>query len=86
MPSEGRQTHTRSGRQASSLIADPAADLFTDLIADLADLGRALRGLFDPYRPERHYMRGPGPKWHAKYDAPLLHVTAAHASKLTQIA
>ncbi len=19
------------------------------------------------YRPERHYMRGPGPKWHAKY-------------------
>ena len=24
-------------------------------------------GLFDPYRPERHYMRGPGPKWHEKY-------------------
>jgi hypothetical protein len=23
--------------------------------------------LFDPYRPERHYMRGPGPKWHAKH-------------------
>ena len=20
----------------------------------------------NPYRPERHYMRGPGPKWHAK--------------------
>lgn len=20
------------------------------------------RSLFDPYRPERHYMRGPGPK------------------------
>jgi hypothetical protein len=20
------------------------------------------------YRPDRHYMRGPGPKWHAKYD------------------
>ena len=19
------------------------------------------------YRPDRHYMRGPGPKWHAKY-------------------
>jgi hypothetical protein len=69
MPNEGRQTHTRSGCQASSLIADPAADLLTDLIADLADLGRALRGLFDPYRPERHYMRGPGPKWHAKHRA-----------------
>ena len=21
----------------------------------------------DGYRPERHYMRGPGPKWHAKH-------------------
>jgi len=31
-----------------------------------------LRGLIsdllDPYRPELHYMRGPGPKWHAKHD------------------
>ena len=24
---------------------------------------------FDPYRPELHYMRGPGPAWHAKYGA-----------------
>lgn len=21
----------------------------------------------DPYRPEHHYMRGPGPKWRAKH-------------------
>ncbi len=21
----------------------------------------------NPYRPERHYMRGPGPKWLAKH-------------------
>ena len=21
----------------------------------------------DGYRPERHYMRGPGPKWHARH-------------------
>lgn len=21
----------------------------------------------DPYRPERYYMRGPGPKWRAKH-------------------
>ena len=38
------------------------------------------------YRPDLHYMRGPGPKWHAKYDglitqtspsiAPSLHETA----------
>ena len=23
--------------------------------------------LFDPYRPELHYMRGPGPQWRAKH-------------------
>ncbi len=23
---------------------------------------------FDHYRPERHYMRGPGPKWQAKHE------------------
>jgi hypothetical protein len=33
---------------------------------------RVWRGLkehvFAPYRPERHYMRGPGPKWRAKHE------------------
>jgi hypothetical protein len=39
------------------------------LAADLADLGRVLlRSLTDTYRPELHYMRGPGPKWHARHD------------------
>ena len=38
------------------------------LAEDLAALMRALRDLVDPYRPEEHYMRGPGPKWHAKHD------------------
>ena len=28
-------------------------------------IDRTLNG----YRPERHYMRGPGPKWHAKHRA-----------------
>jgi hypothetical protein len=23
----------------------------------------------DPYRPELHYMRGPGPKWYAKHQS-----------------
>ncbi len=37
--------------------------------ADITDLSRNLaKALFDPYRPELHYMRGPGPKWHAKHD------------------
>lgn len=25
------------------------------------------KDLFDPYRPELHYMRGPGPRWRAKH-------------------
>jgi hypothetical protein len=34
-------------------------------------LWRSLRrDLFDNYRPERHYMRGPGPAWRAKHDMP----------------
>jgi hypothetical protein len=33
----------------------------------LAAMWRQLvKELFDPYRPERHYMRGPGPKWREK--------------------
>ena len=25
--------------------------------------------MWTAYNPERHYMRGPGPKWHEKHDA-----------------
>lgn len=28
---------------------------------------RLIRMAGNPYRPELHYMRGPGPKWHAKH-------------------
>ena len=39
---------------------------------DLADLARNLiKDPFDSYRPELHYMRGPGPKWRAKHERPL---------------
>jgi hypothetical protein len=35
---------------------------------DFADLFRSLaQAIFDTYRPELHYMRGPGPKWQAKH-------------------
>ena len=33
----------------------------------------------DPYRPELHYMRGPGPKWHAKHDIVHAHFEAVPA-------
>ena len=48
----------------------PAKQVLPRLTADFADLLRSLaRSVLDPYRPELHYMRGPGPKWHAKHDA-----------------
>jgi hypothetical protein len=62
------------------------------------EFSRALRALWQmpgesggSYRPDLHYMRGPGPKWHAKYDSlitktspapspsrPTLHDVAQH--------
>ena len=53
-----------SGRIRRSPIRRKSASLLTDLGA----LGHELvHGVLDPYRPELHYMRGPGPKWHAKH-------------------
>lgn len=37
------------------------------LIAFWQEMTRDMGG---PYRPERHYMRGPGPKYRAKYGLP----------------
>jgi hypothetical protein len=36
----------------------------------MVELRKTLKGLFDPYRPELHYMRGPGPKWREKHGNP----------------
>jgi hypothetical protein len=36
------------------------------------------------YRPDLHYMRGPGPKWHAKYGH--LHPKAQPARAATRVA
>jgi len=30
---------------------------------------RLTQALSEPYHPERHYMRGPGPKWREKHGA-----------------
>jgi hypothetical protein len=38
-------------------IGKAVADLWHSVTSDL----------FGTYRPERHYMRGPGPKWRAKH-------------------
>jgi hypothetical protein len=50
------------------------------------DLSKAVRELWrlsspgtGSYRPDLHYMRGPGPKWHAKYGGLNHNVTSKSA-------
>ena len=45
-------------------ISDPTLNLFRILAQRWH---RHAGHLTDPYRPELHYMRGPGPKWRAKH-------------------
>lgn len=40
--------------------------MLRDFAGAVRELWRTFADVFDPYRPELHYMRGPGPKWHAK--------------------
>jgi len=43
--------------------------MWRDVSNVLRELWRASGEPCSAYRPDLHYMRGPGPKWHAKYDA-----------------
>jgi hypothetical protein len=47
-----------------ALIGATARDISQRLVA--AIVVRA-QPVLDPYRPEMHYMRGPGPKWREKH-------------------
>ena len=65
-----------SSREAQKSTASPG--IAGGLATDFADLLRTVKALFDPYRPEQHYMRGPGPKWRAKH-APAPATADVHA-------
>jgi hypothetical protein len=64
------------------------------MLRDFANALRELRRVFGEaggsYRPDLHYMRGPGPKWHAKYgnlvavSAPAERPAAKAIGKLAQ--
>jgi hypothetical protein len=54
--------HSASRVAALAVSAPMAGD------GRLAGLWRKfVKDLLDPYRPELHYMRGPGPKWREKH-------------------
>lgn len=55
------------------------------LANELRELWRA-SGARSAYRPDLHYMRGPGPKWHAKYDGLLTHTSPPTAPSLHETA
>ena len=46
-----------------SMFARNAAETISDFADVVQNLALDIR---DSYRPELHYMRGPGPKWRAK--------------------
>ena len=55
----------------------------------IRELSRTFAYLRDDYRPELHYMRGPGPKWHAKRSGNGISaepVRTAKAAALSKIA
>ena len=52
------------------------------LRAQLADLGRAaFKDMFNPYRPEKHYMRGPAPKWLERHADQLIYLQSLPSTK-----
>jgi hypothetical protein len=52
----------RPSRPATEPVFSAAA-----LVAVVEIWRRLKKGIFDPYRPELHYMRGPGPKYREKH-------------------
>ena len=52
----------------ASRLAALMACQTSNVVANGVDFCRnRMARLANPYRPERHYMRGPGPKWREKH-------------------
>jgi hypothetical protein len=51
-----------------------------NLTYPVRELSQSFARLFDPYRPELHYMRGPGPKWRAKRAGVAMTASATDAA------
>jgi hypothetical protein len=62
----GRAISAISGT-AVAWLPRPFSLIGTALTAFWHEITRDMGG---PYRPERHYMRGPGPKYRAKHGLP----------------
>ena len=56
-----------SGLHSSRTVRLSVKGMSEALQFSLKCLRGARTAMFDPYHPELHYMRGPGPKWRAKH-------------------
>ena len=58
-----------------TMNATALSDLARKVAVSASDFASVVRNLIldvrDSYRPELHYMRGPGPKWRAKHQPGL---------------
>ena len=63
----GRAIAAISG-SAAALLPRPLAGLRAFLASFWREM---IRDAAHPYRPEQHYMRGPGPAWRAKHGTKL---------------
>jgi hypothetical protein len=62
-----RMTNVIGSAKHTPGTAHPSPRNPPSLAAEFAAFRRALGDVLNRYRPERHYMRGPGPAWHAKH-------------------
>jgi hypothetical protein len=71
-----KRPHHAAGLVAVSIAAaqprhpqqDGADVVFSAVgLAAVVEIWGRIKRVFDPYRPELHYMRGPGPKWCEKH-------------------
>jgi hypothetical protein len=63
-----------NSREPRRIPGFPSSNPAAHVIISAASLAAVVKSwhalnkwMFDPYRPELHYMRGPGPKWRAKH-------------------
>lgn len=62
---ESRPPHDGASVMTRAILAISGSVPFAGLRNFLGTFWQQISG--DAYRPELHYMRGPGPAWHAKH-------------------
>ena len=65
-----RRARIRGRAMSEFALSSGFAGRGTRMLRIAQPLLRLLRDLSDHYRPELHYMRGPGPKWREKHAPP----------------